>query len=138
MANRFMTEDQLAKLKVDLTTYTAGLEPFNVPVGDADSFNPKAWWRVVALSPNGRRLAALAEVLLAIVPHAAKPERTFSMAGWFQTKWRNRLAMDSVGKMLKIKRYWTNQRATCEVLLKLHYIAHSAHCHILVCSRDTK
>jgi len=49
------------------------------------------------------KLRFIAEILLAIVPHAADVERIFSMLGWFHTKTRNRLATATVQNMAKVK-----------------------------------
>ena len=82
--------------------YIGGFAPYDMGHG-GEHFNVMAWWRGVKYAGNAE-LAVLAEVLFSVVPHSASVERAFSDFGWFQSKRRNRLNPETIGKLTAIKR----------------------------------
>jgi hAT family C-terminal dimerisation region len=70
--------------------------------GKGEYFKLKSWWRQ-KFGQNCDELCTLACMLADIVPHAASPERVFSMMGWYQSKRRNRLGIKTVQSMAAIK-----------------------------------
>jgi hypothetical protein len=84
---------------VQLRAYRAGLPPFNQAcTGGQTIWGVRAWWTSLN-SEDTSNIVNLAILLLDVVPHAAAPERVFSMLGWYQSKFRNRLSVTTTGMM---------------------------------------
>ena len=86
----------------EFVKYIGGSAPYDLGYG-GERFSVMAWWRGVKYAGNAE-LAVLAEVLFSMVPHTASVERAFSKFGWCQSKRRNRLDPDTIGKLTAIKR----------------------------------
>jgi hypothetical protein len=55
-------------------------------------------------------LCLLAIILLDVVPHAAEPERVFSLAKWYQSGGRNGLSVGTMNMMMTTKIHYQRQR----------------------------
>ncbi|CAN0136755.1 unnamed protein product, partial [Phaeothamnion confervicola] len=87
-----------------MRAYRAGVAPFDVMVCESRCHGAvRAWWIQVGQCPGGDIISKLAIVLLDVVPHAAAPERTFSLLGWLQSERRNRMDVATVGALAAIK-----------------------------------
>jgi hAT family C-terminal dimerisation region len=89
------------RLEEQLLTYRIADPPFTVST-DVEHFNLARWWR----ERSGQRsdeLVKIGRLLADIVPHAASPERLFSMMGWLHSNRRNRLNVDTVKALATIK-----------------------------------
>ena len=75
----------------EFVKYNGGFAPYNMGCG-SEHFNVLAWWRGVKFAG-----------WFSVVPHSASVERAFSDFGWFQSKRRNRLNPDTIGKLTTIK-----------------------------------
>ena len=71
------------------------------------SLNVVSWWQERATTVPA--LAALAVKLYKAKPHAAGPERVFSLFDWQQAKRRSRMHMDKVCKASIISMYHKNE-----------------------------
>jgi hypothetical protein len=92
-------EAELKKLVGQMQAYKAGLPPYNqLYAGEQSQQATRLWWS--AINAAGTNIIVnLAILLLDVVPHAAAPERLFSMLGWFQSNLRNRLSVGTTGMM---------------------------------------
>ena len=109
MHNRRFGRSALNDLIAQMQLYKAGMAPYDLQFG-GEGFNAKAWWTSVT-TPSSTVLAALAQLLLDIVPHAAATERIFSMLGWFHTKFRNSLSVTNTDMMATTAQHYLQQRA---------------------------
>ena len=85
----------------EFVKYIGGSATYDLVYG-GEGFSVMAWWRGVKYAGNAE-LAMLAEVLFSIVPHSASVKCAFSKFGWCQSKRRNRLKPDTLGKLTAIK-----------------------------------
>jgi hypothetical protein len=98
------TKTQGARLSDQLKTYKASEEPFNDPADvDLASFDLAGWWKLRAGQRNAAELVQIGRLLADIVPHAAGPERLFSMMGWIHSNRRNSLHSVTVKCLSAIK-----------------------------------
>jgi hypothetical protein len=96
-------KSQGARLSDQFKTYKASEEPFNSPADvELESFDLAGWWRLRAGQKNDE-LVQIGRLLADIVPHAAGPERLFSMMGWIHSNRRNSLHSDTVKCLATIK-----------------------------------
>jgi hypothetical protein len=96
------TQTQGARLSDQFKTYKASEEAFNAPADvELSSFDLAGWWRLRAGQKN--ELVQIGRPLADIVPHAAAPERLFSMMGWIHSNMRNSLHLDTVNCLATIK-----------------------------------
>ncbi len=102
---RGYTKEQCTELRDQFVAYNAGVDgvwPKVLQPGMVTATTkPDAFWR--GLQRRVPELAALALVILAIVPHASSPECVFSALGWFQGGRRCNLSVGSVAQMTTIK-----------------------------------
>jgi hypothetical protein len=88
------------KLLSQLMKFKNMEKPYDLPFSP-DFMTPSLWWNTMEDS-IGSELKTIAIKLLAITPHSAACERTFSVLGWIHTKARNRLLverLEAIGKM---------------------------------------
>jgi hypothetical protein len=106
---RGFTEEQVKALLAQLTAYRAGQAPFDQPYMRAHTLDGlRAHWS--ALNGEGTAMAVnLALLMLDIVPHAAEPERLFSMLRWFHGRLRTCLTVDNTSQMAVIKQHYQEQ-----------------------------
>jgi len=83
--------------------YLKNKAPFNHKFNKSDT--PIIWWETV-ITKDEWELQALALRLLAITPHSASCERSFSVLGWFYGQRRANLAVDRVEGMCKLHTYY--------------------------------
>ncbi|CAN0346568.1 unnamed protein product, partial [Phaeothamnion confervicola] len=63
-----------------------------------------AWWaEAAAAAAGGDLIATLAITLLRVVPHAAAPERLFSVLKWIQSDRRNRMSVQALSAIATIR-----------------------------------
>ena len=93
----------LQLMQVDLDQYKLGDAPYNRLPVDGQLATLRLWWRGILHDNPGLQLPLLALFLLDIKPHAADPEKTFSLMGWFQSKRRSRMLNRTTTNMTMIK-----------------------------------
>jgi hypothetical protein len=105
------TKEEQDALKAELRKYHAWEYPYNsVPVEEETQFCVIRWWRLVkTVAPSTRPLVLVAIVICSIQPHAAEIERVFSLMGWFHSDYRNRMILDNLAGMTKVKIYYEQQ-----------------------------
>lgn len=121
---RGKTEPEVEQLCQQLMRYRAGINPFNQARGGA-AFNVRDWWLAVGASRACNELVHLALVLHDIVPHAAAPERTFSLMGWYESGNRHGLGIQTNAMMAAIKQHYQQQQVKSQ-LRKVPADAHTA------------
>jgi hypothetical protein len=82
-------------LMKQLLNYLNNTDPFPSYSFGGYNFDVITWWKSLDPEQTGE-LQWLVEYLYCIVPHAAAPERTFSLMGWVQSKQRNRLGTEKL------------------------------------------
>src|SRR6266511_707800 len=84
----------------------------NSPYGiryDCQILKPLIWWNLI--KNKYENLQLLAKKIFSIVPHSASCERVFSALGWFYGKKRQRLGINNLESLSKIRHYnLTNMR----------------------------
>src|SRR6266511_3742012 len=84
----------------------------NRPYGvkyDCQILKPLIWWNLI--KDKYENLQLLAKKIFYIVPHSASCERVFSVLGWFYGKKRQRLSINNLESLFKIRHYnLTNMR----------------------------
>jgi len=107
--NRHHGKSELTQLmSTDLEKYRLGDAPYsNLPV-DGDLGTLQLWWRGLLADHPHIQLPLLALVLLDIKPHAADPEKTFSLMGWFHSARRSRMLSRTTTNLTMIKMHHTN------------------------------
>lgn len=86
--------EKMAEEMVEYARFDA--PPYNTTAYGGADFDVKQWWSIVGKCDNSKLVAKLALLVHTIVPHAAAPERAFSLFDWYQTKKRNSLQMSKV------------------------------------------
>src|SRR6266542_3730990 len=84
----------------------------NSPYGiryDCQILKPLIWWNLI--KDKYENLQLLAKKIFSIVPHNASCERVFLALGWFYGKKRQRLSINNLESLFKIRHYnLTNMR----------------------------
>ena len=121
MQKRKYTAVQCQDLVSELQAYKSSRPPFNAPLGNLSTFQPKLWWQGI-----DARLTVVhfAIFLYDMVPHAATVEHIFSLMGWYHSDRRNRLGVDSTGSLTAIKTFYEQKPPWCALC------ARSAHMYI--------
>jgi len=107
MHKRRWSVPDLKRLVQQLGAYKAGTAPFDMPHGGG-GFSVRAWWQAVS-SSNADMLVPLALLLLDVVPHAAAPERAFSLLKWFSSERRNRMSVSTACALAATKMHYQQQ-----------------------------
>lgn len=94
-------------LQVDMELYKLADAPYNRLPLDGQLPTLRLWWRGILHDHPQAQLPGLALLLLDIKPHAADPEKTFSLMGWFQSDRRNRLLNRTTTNMTTVKMHYT-------------------------------
>lgn len=94
-------------LQVDMESYKLGDAPYNRLPVDGQLATLRLWWRGILHDYPQAQLPGLALLLLDIKPHAADPEKTFSLMGWFQSDRRNRLLNKTTTNLTMVKMHHT-------------------------------
>lgn len=109
MVNRGHGQAEIERLLQQLLCYSVAAAPFNKASGGA-TFKPRYWWSTFNKDALTDKIQELALLLFDVVPHSAATERTFSIAGWLQSKTRNRMTVGTTGKLSAIKLHYNAQR----------------------------
>ena len=110
MQKRKHTAVQCQDLVGELQAYKSSSPPFNAPLGNLSTFQPKLWWQGIDARLT---IVHLAIFLYDMVPHAATVERIFSLMGWYHSDRRNRLGVDSTGSLTAIKTFYEQKPPRC-------------------------
>lgn len=77
--------------------------PFDLPT---TSLTCRDWWTTIEKDEDAVFVAELAGMLLDVVPHAAGPERVFSLMGWYEGSTSNSMAPSTTAKNVAIKLHY--------------------------------
>lgn len=107
---RLPCEGDLSALVDQMKAYARWKEPFCFRGFGGEAFNVLDWWRKLLADRPAEitMIAKLAIYLHTAKPHAAGPERVFSLFDWHQSKRRNRLLMKSVYESSVITMFYNN------------------------------
>jgi hypothetical protein len=108
MKARGSNKASLEALSGALEQYRHSSSPFSEPfLGD-----PHQWFQSIPLKSEGiRQLVTLALLLLDIVPHAAEPERLFSILRYIFTSNRNNMSVKSLKMISTVKTSYLQKEA---------------------------
>ena len=97
---------------MQLQAYRANLPPYDAPL--MQPFQARQWWQAI---DSKLPIVHLAAFLLDVVPHAAATERVFSLMGWYHSKQRNRMSVQTTGRLTAIKTFHqqTASRCACQL-----------------------
>ncbi|DBA84465.1 TPA: hypothetical protein ACH3X1_016789 [Trebouxia sp. C0004] len=94
------------QLMEDIKRYKIHDEPFaSMPV-DGELETLRLYWRFLASSGDQLQLPLLALLMLDIKPHAADPEKTVSLMGWFHSAGRSQLLSRITTTMTTVKMHY--------------------------------
>ena len=96
------SEDTL-RLLDDVKHYKIHAEPYHTMPLDGDLDTLKTYWKAILDSDKKAQLPQLAMLLLDIKPHAADPEKTVSLMGWFSSGRRCNLLSTTTTNMTIVK-----------------------------------
>jgi len=91
------------QLMTDMKKYKLHEEPFDMMPPDGELATLKLYWKSIASTDSTLQLPQLALLLLDIKPHAADPEKTASLMGWYASARRNQLLSSTTTAMTTIK-----------------------------------
>lgn len=95
-------QEKLTKLLEQLGNYGDYKPPFNQPCDGSC----RSWWSNCGKNEDGAALAELAGVLFDVVPHAAAPERVFSLMGWYEGATSSSMVTSTTAKKVAIKMHF--------------------------------
>ena len=111
--NNNKSQEETQKLLGELDQYKLGCRPFLASMSDGGLESLRAYWdsiqHTAAASGAPLQLPALAGRIHDIKPHAADPEKTFSLMGFFHTSRRNQLRSTTTTAMTAIKMHYTQK-----------------------------
>lgn len=90
--------------------YRCSQPPYSRFPPDGDLSTLKLYWQNINKDDSLAELPWLALLLLDIKPHAADPEKTFSLMGWYHSARRSQLASKTTTAMTQIKICYNNQK----------------------------
>jgi hypothetical protein len=105
MFARGCTLADMRTLVSQIKAYSAWTEPYNLIPYGGSSFSTRLWWKKLPRN-DCFQLQTLSIMLHSIKPHAAGPERTFSLFDWIQSKRRNKLHIEKVHQITAIKLHY--------------------------------
>ncbi len=97
------TNIESQQLMTDLKRYKIHEEPFDLMPPDGELGTLKLYWKTIAATDFSVQLPQLALLFLDIKPHAADPEKTVSLMGWYDSARRNQLLSRTTTAMTTIK-----------------------------------
>ncbi len=97
------TDIESQQLMTDLKRYKIHEEPFDLMPPDGELGTLKLYWKTIAATDSSVQLPQLALLFLDIKPHAADPEKTVSLMGWYDSARRNQLLSRTTTAMTTIK-----------------------------------
>ena len=98
---------ETTQLLTDIRRYKIHDDPFDVLPCDGELATLKLWWKSIASANPLAELPKLALLMLDIKPHAADPERTVSLMGWFNHPRRSQLKPSTTAEMTIVKMFNT-------------------------------
>ena len=90
-------------MSTDMLKYRLHEAPYTCLPADGELSTLKLYWQGITMDSAGAQLPWLALFLLDIKPHAADPEKTFSLMGWYHSARRSQLASKTTTAMTMIK-----------------------------------
>lgn len=136
----------------ELRKYKIHEDPFDLMPPDGELATLKLHWKTIAGTDDSLQLPQLALLMLDVKPHAADPEKTFSLMGWYHSSRRSQLLSKTTTAMTSIKMHYMELKDRCAVSVsgctKPFVLLHSLHassCNVLcipnlqciLCSHDT-
>ena len=89
------SKDEVIALLAEMDKYRLGSTPFVGIMSDSGLDSLRSYWNSIQYTAAGSgaplQLPALAMIVHDVKPHAADPEKTFSLMGFFHTSRRNSL-----------------------------------------------
>jgi hypothetical protein len=140
MKNKGFGVESLRTLTAQLLLYRAGSSPYNSAAG-GEAWSCRSWWKSIC-THNSKILVHLAILLLDIVPHAAEPERLFSLLKWFNSATRVNISVETLAMMATIKTHYQQQlprqqrnvvRQPKEDVAEVRYMHASSHFSLSLC-----
>lgn len=145
-------KSQTQQLMTELRKYKIHKDPFDLMPPDGELATLKLHWKTIAGTDDSLQLPQLALLMLDVKPHAADPEKTFSLMGWYHSSRRSQLLSKTTTAMTSIKMHYMELKDRCAVSVsgctKPFVLLHSLHassCNVLcipnlqciLCSHDT-
>ena len=93
------------QLLKDMQLYKLHEDPFEAMPCDGELPSLKLYWKNIADANPEAELPKLAVLILDIKPHAADPEKTVSMMGWFNQPRRSQLLSTTTTGMTMVKMF---------------------------------
>ncbi len=125
--------DESQHLMTEFKQYKLHEEPYEAMPPDGELATLKLYWKHIASTDPDLQLPGLALLMLDIKPHAADPEKTVSIMGWYHSSRRSQLLSRTTTAMTTIKMH--HQKLVDRYLLAAYSVLHILFClHILCCT----
>lgn len=98
-------------MSVDMLQYRLHQAPYASNPADGELSTLKLYWQGIIKDNEQAQLPWLALFILDIKPHAADPEKTFSLMGWYHSARRSQLASKTTTAMTMIKMHHNSKIA---------------------------
>ncbi len=107
------SKDEVIALLAEMDKYRLGSTPFVGIMSDSGLDSLRSYWNSIQYTAAGSgaplQLPAPAMIVHDVKPHAADPEKTFSLMGFFHTSRRNSLLHSTTTAMTTIKMHHTRK-----------------------------
>ena len=100
------SKQAVQQLITDMKRYKIHDAPFDSMPADGELATLKLYWKSISSSNEQLELPKLALLLLDIKPHAADPEKTVSLMGWYHSARRSQLFSRTTTAMTTIKMHY--------------------------------
>ncbi|DBA77178.1 TPA: hypothetical protein ACH3X1_009752 [Trebouxia sp. C0004] len=100
------SKQQVQQLMEDIKRYKIHEEPYDCMPVDGEVATLKLYWKVILSTGSNLELPKLAVLLLDIKPHAADPEKTVSLMGWYHSARRSKLLSATTTAMTTVKMHY--------------------------------
>jgi len=100
------SKQQVQQLMEDVKRYKIHEEPYDCMPVDGELATLKLYWKVILSTGSNLELPKLAVLLLDIKPHAADPEKTVSLMGWYHSARRSKLLSATTTAMTTVKMHY--------------------------------
>jgi hypothetical protein len=142
MQKRWFNEDACSRLVVQLYAYVQGRAPFQNHTECPLGMQVGDWW-AARPDESANVLKSLATLLYSCCPHAADPERLFSLLGCYEGQRRTGLGVGTIGMMATGKLHYDQQRPRYACVNQHLHLRHSiATCpepsELCACTLDTR
>jgi hypothetical protein len=111
------TTEELNRFLTQLRHYHQWQGSFRYQEYGGMTFSVQEWWKLVCGDPEVNFLAKFALKLFTVKPHAAGPERVFSLFDWHQAKRRGHLHMAKISTATIICMFYKNKKTEEKTLL---------------------